>query len=162
MKDDHPHLTLVDPSEHDQEFVPLPYYPWDERPHTLPLDADECATALYLAHGEPVEAAELLKVPLIRLNRLIRNSPRLKTVIAEALEEVLARAAHVPIKTLFDPEADNRRLEWASSLVLKSRLAASHALSPNPAGAAAASLSVDTVQRSITFRWRTDADDAEG
>ena len=62
-----PHLTLVTPthtqSEHDQEFIPLPFYPWTERPSTLPLDPDECATAIHVAKGDiPKAAAALLKV----------------------------------------------------------------------------------------------------
>jgi hypothetical protein len=162
MTDEHPHLTLVDPNystEHDQEFLPLPYYAWDERPPTLPLTHDEAATAIHLDHGDLQAAAIRLKVPFVRLNRLIKQSPRLKRIVEEALDEVLARAVSHPIQTLFDPAANTRAKEWAASLVLKSRLGQDHPLAPNPAGAQAQSLTVDTVQRSITFRWRTDADD---
>ena len=35
-------------SETDREFLPLPYFPYDERPVTVPLDVEECATALYI------------------------------------------------------------------------------------------------------------------
>ena len=163
QNDDKPHLTLVDQSysaEHDREFTPLPYYPWDERPHTLPLDADECATAIHLAHGDRDQAARLLKVPVIRLNRLVRNSPRLQRVLQESLEVTLARAESVPIATLFDPEADARRLEWASTKVLQSRLGQGSALAPAPPSTTqAASLTLNQPQKTITFRWRTDADD---
>ena len=161
---DHPHLTLVDPnalSEHDQEFLPLPYYGWDERPPTVPLDSDEIATALHLAHGDDDQAARLLKVPVVRLQRLVKQSPRLQRIRSESLDVALARAAHIPIQTLFDPEADARRLEWASTKVLQSRLAIGHPLSPAPAQPSAQqSLSINQQNRSITFRWRTDADDA--
>ena len=34
------------------EFVPLPFYGWAERPLSLPLDDDEAATALYLARRD--------------------------------------------------------------------------------------------------------------
>jgi hypothetical protein len=159
---DHPHLTLVDPSahnEHDDEFIPLPAYPWDERPPTLALTHDEAATAIYLTHGDTQAAALLLRVPFIRLNRLLRSSPRLQTILREALDEVLARAVALPISTLFSPDANQRAKEWAASTVLKSKLAANHPLAPNPAGAQAQSLTVDTERKSITFRWRDERDD---
>ena len=76
-----PHLTLVKPTttntttDHDQEFIPLPFYPWSERPSTLPLDPDEAATAIHIAKGDIPAAAALLKVPEFRLNRLIRRTP---------------------------------------------------------------------------------------
>jgi hypothetical protein len=36
---------LIDP----REFEPLPFYPWIERPASLPLTHDEAATAIFLA-----------------------------------------------------------------------------------------------------------------
>jgi hypothetical protein len=160
--EDKPHLTLVDPqfvNDQDREFVPLPFYPFDQRPDAMPLDPDEGATAIHLANGDIAQAAALLKVPIIRLNRLIRGHPRLKRVLDESLGVVLAKAASVPIQTLFDPAADARRLEWAATKVLQSRLAIGHPLSPAPPSTTAASLTLDQPNRSITFRWRTDADD---
>jgi hypothetical protein len=158
-----PHLTLVDPSfsaDHDAEFLPLPYYSWDERPHTLPIDHDEAATAIHLAHGDPAHAARLLKVPAVRLNRMLRQSPRLQRVLEEERQVTNDVAASIPIQTLFDPNADARRLEWASTKVLQSRVAIGHPYSPAPATSitANASLTANPVQRTITFRWRTDAD----
>ena len=161
MSDDKPYLTLVDNATqpNDDEFAPLPFYPWDERPPTLPLDHDECATALHLSHGDIANAAELLKVPIIRLTRLLKSSPRLQTIQSEALGVALAKAASLPIRTLFDPSADRRAQEWASTKLLQSRLAMGHPLSPAPPSPAqSASLSVNTQSRSLTFRWRTDAD----
>jgi hypothetical protein len=161
MNDKPPYLTLVDPQstrDHDDEFLPLPHYNWSERPPTLALTHDEAATAIYLDHGDLEAAAVRLKVPLIRLTRLLRQSPRLKTILQESLEQVLARAVHTPIQTLFDPTSNQRAKEWASNLVLKSRLAQDHPLAPAPPGAAA-SLTVNPISRSVTFRWRTDADD---
>lgn len=160
---DKPYLTLVDPSsqpELDDEFAPLPYYPWDERPPTLPLSQEEAATALHLAHGDVPQAAELLKTPHFRLARVLRQSPRLQHIQREAYGLVLDRAASVPIRTLFNPSSDQRALEWASTKVLQSRLAQGHPLSPAPPqpSAAQASLQINP-NRSITFRWRTDADD---
>jgi hypothetical protein len=164
MDKDHPHLTLVDPHldrSNDDEFVPLPHYPWDTRPAHLPLDHDECATAIHLAHGELTRAAALLRTPLHRLTRLIKSSPRLQRVHLESFEHALIRAAAVPIDTLFDPASDQRAKEWASTKVLQSRLAQGHPLAPAPPQASqSAALTVNPQSRSITFRWRTDADDA--
>jgi hypothetical protein len=62
--------------------VPLPYLPWLERPESLPLDVDEIATALFLAHGNVAGASELLKVPQSRLKRPIRKSLYLQRLIS--------------------------------------------------------------------------------
>jgi hypothetical protein len=161
MASDKPHLILVGDiqSSHDEEFLPLPMWGWDERPITVPLDQEECSTAIHLAHGSLPRAAQLLKVSEVRLKRFVKQSPRLQRVLSESFELALDRAAAVPIDTLFDPEADSRRLEWASTKLLQSRLAAGHPLSPAPALSTQASLTVSEPKRSITFRWRTDADD---
>ena len=63
------------------EFVQLPYFAWDSRPETLPLDVDECATALYLGGGDVKDAASRLKVTPARLAKLIRRSPRLQRLV---------------------------------------------------------------------------------
>ena len=60
------------------EFETLPFYPWISRPETLPLDDDECATALFIAKGDISAAAERLKVVPSLLNRAIRKSRRLQ------------------------------------------------------------------------------------
>jgi hypothetical protein len=160
-----PYLTLVDNTEptHDEEFAPLPFYPWDERPSTLPVDHDEAATAIHLANGDVVLAAQLLKIPIVRLTRLVKQSPRLQRILDESFSVALAKAASIPLRTLFNPDANQRALEWASKLVLSSRLAAHHPLAPAPAtpSAQTASLQLNTQQRTLTFRWRTDADDLQ-
>jgi hypothetical protein len=68
------------------EFVPLPWFPWDSRPDTVPLDTDEIATALYLANGDLQAAAALLKVTVAQLKKPIRKTPRLQQLI-ERLRE---------------------------------------------------------------------------
>lgn len=164
MTDRPPHLTLVDPStiqNEDLEFTPLPYYPWDERPITLPVETDEAATAIHLTHGDLAAAAHLLKIPTLRLQRLVKQSPRLQRVQEESYGVALAQAASIPIRTLFDPNSDQRAKEWASTKLLQSRLAIGHPLSPAPAATtqSSASLTLNQPQKTITFRWRTDADD---
>ena len=59
------------------EFFPLPFYGWLERPPSLPLDVEEAATALFLSHGDLNRAAARLKVAPARLSRIVRASPRL-------------------------------------------------------------------------------------
>ena len=65
------------------EFDPLPFYPWIERPLTLPLDDDECATAIFIAKGDVSAAADLLKVMPARLKRVIRKSRRLQLLLSD-------------------------------------------------------------------------------
>jgi hypothetical protein len=64
-----------------EEFVPLPYFPWESRPDSLPLDQEEVATALYLANGDLKAAADLLKVTMGALKKPIRRMPRLQHLI---------------------------------------------------------------------------------
>ena len=66
-----------------EEFLPLPYFPWNTRPLTVPLDADEAATAIYLAHGDINRAAALLKVTPARFGRAIRKSGRLQLLLSD-------------------------------------------------------------------------------
>jgi hypothetical protein len=81
------------PREYDaSEFEPLPFYPFDERSLSLPLDVDECATAIYLSHGDIGAAAALLKVSPARLNRVVRASPRLMRLKAAASAGGVSRA----------------------------------------------------------------------
>ena len=154
-----PYLTLVDPGRdvaHDDEFAPLPFYPWDQRPSSLPLDADEAATAIHLACNLP-GAAELLKVPLRTLVRMVKHSPRLTRVLAEANDVLVAQAAGEYAQAL--AAQDDRRREWGATKIMQSRAAAGHALSPAPPNSTM-SLTSTTQQgnRTLTFRWRTDAD----
>jgi hypothetical protein len=59
------------------EFFQLPYFGWLERPLDLPLDVEDCATAIYLENGDLAAAAARLKVTPARLDRVVRRSPRL-------------------------------------------------------------------------------------
>jgi len=158
----HPHLTLVDPNRDtslDEEFAPLPFYPWDSRPPSLPLDPDECATAIHLAQGDLPAAASLLKVPLHKLNRQLVHHPRLQRILREALDNQIARAASEYIRALDSP--NDRRREWAATKILASRAAASHPFAPSPPQPSTASLQLSQSgpSRTLTFRWRTDDDD---
>ena len=165
---DHPHLTLVDPSrstEHDQEFIPLPFYPWTERPATLALDPDECATAIHIAQGDLPAAASLLKVPLFKLTREIRRHPNLQRILSEATDLAVTRAASEYIRALDSPQ--ERRREWATTKIMASRAAQSHPFAPAPAGSATNNVTINQDNREIVFTWRSappetldDGDDA--
>jgi hypothetical protein len=67
------------------EFLPLPFFPYQERPLTIPLDVEECATAIYLKNGDLAAAAARLKVTPARLNKVVRASPRLMRLKAVLL-----------------------------------------------------------------------------
>jgi hypothetical protein len=160
-----PHLTLVTPthtqSEHDQEFIPLPFYPFTERPSTLPLDPDECATAIHLAEGDLPKASALLKVPQFKLEREVRRHPNLQRILNEELQIAVSRSRSELLDALSSP--NDRRREWAATKILASRIAQNDPFAPAPAqpSAAQASLSLTSTAagRTLVFRWRTDADD---
>ena len=153
-----PHLTLVTPTstnpttDHDQEFIPLPFYPWTERPATLALDPDEAATAIHIAKGDIPAAAALLKVPEFRLNRLIRRTPSLQHVLSEANELTVHRASSEYIRALDDPS--DRRREWAASRIMASRAAADHPFAPAPAGSTTSNnVTINQDNKEITIHW---------
>ncbi len=129
---DKPHLKLVDRStftDVDQEFIPLPHYPWPVRPLHLPIDIEEAATALYLAEGLIGRAAERLKVEPLKLARVISRSARLTRLHAE-LASLLNDKVHEEYVKAFASD-DDRRREWASSKVSQSKQFQVHPLAPN-------------------------------
>lgn len=153
---DKPYLTLVDSHAHDSEFIPLPYYAWDERPTTLPLDPDECATAIHIAQGDIPKAAALLKVSQHLLERELRRHPRLVRILNEELQLAVSRSRSEYLSAL---TSDNdRRREWAASKILSSRIAQSDPFAPAPSqpNAVQASLSINQA-REIVFSWRQPA-----
>ena len=166
MVDKSPHLTLVTPttsSDHDQEFIPLPFYGWAERPSTLPLDPDECATAIHIANGDLPRASDLLKVPQFKLEREVRRHPNLQRILNEELQIAVSKSRSELLTALDSP--NDRRREWAASKILASRIAQSDPFAPAPAqpSAQAASLNLTNTAagRTLVFRWRTDADETQ-
>ena len=109
-------------------FCLCPYYPYDRRPSTTPIDVEECATALYLAEGEIALAAQTLKVEPLRLVRVIRRSPRL-TRLHQELVSLLNDKVHHEYARAFRDE-DDRRREWAASKVSQTRQFQDHPLAP--------------------------------
>jgi hypothetical protein len=68
-----------------EEFLPLAWFPWAERPLSSPIDIEEAATALFLKHGDIDAAAARLKVTPARLDRVVRRSRRLMRLKAVLL-----------------------------------------------------------------------------
>jgi hypothetical protein len=136
----------------DEEFLPLPYFPWDERPATSLLDVEECATALYLEGGHLARAASRLKIDELRLKRFIKRHPRLVRLQDELYGVYVDRAAGRVIDAL---SADDTRVQWAAALkILSTKAAASHPFSPN--GDGSPSLTINNDNREIVFKWRTE------
>jgi hypothetical protein len=113
----------------EDEFLPLPYFPWSVRPSTMSIDPEEAATALYLAEGEIEIAAQTLKVEPLRLIRVVRRSPRLTRLHAE-LVSLLNDKVHHEYRRAFADE-DDRRREWAATKVSNTRQFQDHPLAPN-------------------------------
>ena len=161
MDEKRPYLTLVDPNrstEQDDEFDPLPMYPWLERPFSLPLDVEECATAIHLAGGDLPNAAAILKVPLHKLNRQVIHHPRLQRILTESHALAHHRAASEYLRALDSP--NDRRREWGASKILATRSAQGHPFAPAPPQPSTAQLSLSQAgpSRTLTFRWRTPED----
>lgn len=91
------------------DLVPIPTAPYDERPDELPLDLQECRTALWMARGNVTEAAATLKVTSMRLRRFIKNSAYLTAEQDEARERIKDKAESVVVEALEDVQDPGRR-----------------------------------------------------
>lgn len=95
----------------------LPSMPYDVRPAELPLDIEECRTAIWRAAGNVTQAAELLKVSSLRLRAFIRKSPYLSAEVAEAQEQIKDLAEGIVVDALMDTE-DKARQDAMAKFVL--------------------------------------------
>lgn len=95
----------------------IPTAPWDERPDELPLDTQECRTALWMARGNVSEAAEILKVTSMRLRRFIKGSAYLTAEQDEARERIKDKAESIVVAALED-EQDHGRQDSMARFVL--------------------------------------------
>jgi hypothetical protein len=91
------------------DLVPLPTAPYDERPSSLPLDVDECRTAIWLNRGNITEAAKQLKTQAARLRKFVASSPYLQREVEEAREQLLDIAEDVAYEALIDSSDTGRR-----------------------------------------------------
>lgn len=101
-----------------QDLVPLPTMPYEERPSELPLDIEECRTALWLNRGNISNAAAMLKVAPARLRKFVANSPRLSEETKEAQQQLVDIAEDNVYDALVDPE-DKARRDTMSRFVIQ-------------------------------------------
>lgn len=100
-------------SELPQDLIPLPTMPYDERPAALPLDVEECRTALWLSRGNISEAAKRLKIPASRLRTFVKKSARLTEEVDEARQQLVDIAEDVAYDALTDEADPGRRDQMA-------------------------------------------------
>ena len=91
------------------DLVALPTMPYVERPNELPLDTEECRTALWMTRGNVTEAAQVLKVTSKRLRTFIKNSHYLISEMQEATEQLLDIAEKNIYNALTDEDDASRR-----------------------------------------------------
>jgi hypothetical protein len=91
------------------DLVTLPTTPYKERPAALPLEVEECRTAVWLAAGNIKEAAGLLKVPSARLRNFIKGSPYLQAEVQESKEIMVDIAESNVVEALSDKDDVGRR-----------------------------------------------------
>lgn len=103
---------------------PLPTMPYDERPVELPLDIEECRTAIWKASGNVTKAAEFLKCPSNRLRNFVRKSQYLSREMEEAREQ-LVDTAEDNVREALEDEEDKARRDQMSRFVLGSQFARS-------------------------------------
>jgi len=99
------------------DLVALPTMPYPERPLELPLDIEECRTAIWMAAGNITEAAKLLKITSIRLRNFVKKSPYLSAEMQEAADRMVDIAESNVLDALTD-ELDPSRRDTMSRFVL--------------------------------------------
>lgn len=99
------------------DLVALPTMPYSERPAELPLDTEECRTAIWMAAGNVTEAAKLLKITSIRLRNFVKKSPYLSAELQEAADR-LVDIAEANVKEALLDEQDPSRRDTMSRFVL--------------------------------------------
>ena len=99
------------------DLVALPSMPWPERPLELPLDIEECRTAIWMAAGNISEAAKVLKTTSIRLRAFVKKSPYLSAEMAEAADR-LVDIAEANVRDALTDELDPSRRDTMSRFVL--------------------------------------------
>lgn len=91
--------------------------PYSERPAELPLDIEECRTAIWKSAGNVTEAAKMLKINSGRLRTFINRSRYLTSEMAEAREQIKDMAEAVVVDALTDSE-DKARQDAMAKFVL--------------------------------------------
>lgn len=122
--------------------------PYDERPISIPLDREECRTALWRCKGNISEAAVLLKVTSRRLRSMVSSSPYLQAEIAEAAEQLKDQALRVVSDALFDEEDKSRQDQMARFVLTQT--GADRGFGKQPGNA---KLSLNTPKGTLTVTW---------
>ena len=104
------------------DLQPLPTMPYSQRPSELPLDVEECRTAIWYARGNITQAAGILKVSSSRLRNFVTKSDYLSREVSEAAEQLLDRAETIVAEAL-DDEDDKSRQDQMAKFVLSSSMA---------------------------------------
>jgi hypothetical protein len=91
--------------------------PYSERPAELPLDTEECRTAIWMAAGNISDAAKILKVTSIRLRNFVKKSPYLTAEMAEAHDRIVD-IAESNVRDALTDELDPSRRDTMSRFVL--------------------------------------------
>lgn len=99
------------------DLVSLPTMPYDQRPAELPLDIEECRTAIWMASGNITDAAKILKVTTIRLRQFVKKSAYLTAEMQESAEQ-LVDIAEKNVKDALLDEQDPSRRDTMSRFVL--------------------------------------------
>jgi len=107
----------MDESNVPDDLVALPTMPYSERPVELPLDIEECRTALWMGRGNITEAAKILKVTSIRLRAFVKKSPYLSAEMTEAADR-LVDIAEANVYDALTDELDPSRRDTMSRYVL--------------------------------------------
>lgn len=107
-------------SHEPDDLIALPSMPWNERPLELPLDIEECRTAIWRAKGNITKAAEILKITSGRLRRFVQSSPRLTMELNESREQLADRAEEIVAEALEDVD-DPQRQDQMARYVLSSQ-----------------------------------------
>lgn len=128
------------------DLIPLPTMPYDERPAELPLDREECRTALWRAKGNVSEAAKLLKVPSLRLRNFIKNNAFLSAEAEEARQILADIAENNVLDALTDP-VDAGRRDSMSRFVLSS-IGKQRGYGQNTAG-----ITINSPKGPMTISW---------
>ena len=132
-----------------QDLIPLPTMPYDKRPTELPLDVEECRTAIWKAKGNISRASEYLKVPSTRLRTFVEKSPYLKRELRESLEIHVDRAEEIVDEALNDEE-DKARRDQMARFVLGSQVARQRGWGN---GQAQPGMKIDNKGGTIVVQW---------
>jgi len=100
---------MADDDHIPNDLVALPTMPYKERPTELPLDIEECRTALWMANGNVSKAAQLLKTTSIRLRNFVKKSPYLSAEMQEAADRLVDIAESNVLDALLDEQDPSRR-----------------------------------------------------